>query len=165
MTLLYLHGLESKLSDVKRSVLEKFGTVIAPDLDYKSNSEIYEHITKTYKYESIDCIIGSSMGGFMGYHVGMILGCPALLFNPALSSQSLNQKVPKIILPKAYQKFSIVLGSKDETVPAVDNLKYFSENLLPTVQFQIKIIPDLAHQIPLEIFEEECVAFLENLSR
>ncbi len=38
MTILYLHGLESKLSDVKRVVLEKFGTIIAPDMDYKSNS-------------------------------------------------------------------------------------------------------------------------------
>lgn len=162
MTILYLHGLESKLSDVKRVVLEKFGTVIAPDMDYKSNSEMYNYLMKTYKNESIDCIIGSSMGGFMGYHIAMHLGCPALLFNPALPIRSLNQNVPQNVVPKENQRFSIVLGSQDETVPAVYNLKYFSENLLPTVQFQIKIRPDLAHQIPLEIFEEECNAFLRG---
>ena len=163
MTILYLHGLESKLSDVKRSVLEKFGTVIAPDMDYKSNSEMYEYIIRNYKNESSDCIIGSSMGGFMGYHVAMTLGCPALLFNPALPIRSLNQIVPQNIRPKANQRFLIVLGSQDETVPAISNLKYFSENLLPTVNFQIKIRPDLAHQIPLEIFDEECSAFLSTI--
>ena len=162
MTVLYLHGLESKLSDVKRVVLEKFGTVIAPDMDYKSNSEMYNYLMKTYKNESIDCIIGSSMGGFMGYHIAMHLGCPALLFNPALPIRSLNQNVPQNVVPKENQRFSIVLGSQDETVPAIANLNYFSENLLPTVQFQIKIRPDLAHQIPLEIFEEECSAFLRG---
>ena len=162
MTILYLHGLESKLSDVKRVVLEKFGTVIAPDMDYKSNSEMYNYLMKTYKNESIDCIIGSSMGGFMGYHIAMHLGYPALLFNPALPIRSLNQNVPKNVVPKENQRFSIVLGSQDETVPAIANLNYFSENLLPTVQFQIKIRPDLAHQIPLEIFDEECSAFLRG---
>lgn len=162
MTILYLHGLESKLSDVKRVVLEQFGTVIAPDMDYKSNSEMYNYLMETYKNESIDCIIGSSMGGFMGYHVAMHLGCPALLFNPALPIRSLNQNVPQNVVPKENQRFSIVLGSQDETVPAIANLNYFSENLLPTVQFQIKIRPDLAHQIPLEIFDEECSAFLRG---
>lgn len=163
MTILYLHGLESKLSDVKRVVLEKFGTVIAPDMDYKSNSEMYAFLLQTYKNRSIDCIIGSSMGGFMGYHLALTLGLPALLFNPALPIRSLNQNVPVSIFPKENQRFSIVLGSQDETVPAISNLKYFSENLLPTVQFQIKIRPDLAHQIPLEIFQEECSGFLTSL--
>ena len=162
MTILYLHGLESKLSDEKRVVLEQFGTVFAPDMDYKSNSEMYNYLMETYKNESIDCIIGSSMGGFMGYHVAMRLGCPALLFNPALPIRSLNQNVPQNIVPKENQRFSIVLGSQDETVPANANLNYFSENWLPTVQFQIKIRPDLAHQIPLNIFEEECRTFLRG---
>ena len=163
MTILYLHGLESKLSDVKRAVLEEFATVIAPDMDYKSNSEMFNYLLETYKNDSIDCIIGSSMGGFMGYHIAMTLGCPALLFNPALPIRSLNQVVPQNVIPKQKQRFSIVLGSQDETVPAILNLKYFSENLLSTVHFDIKIRPDLAHQIPLNVFTEECSAFLRSL--
>lgn len=162
MTILYLHGLESKLSNEKRLILQDFGTIIAPDMEYKSNPEIYDFLMKTYKNKSIDCIIGSSMGGFMGYHLAMTLGCPALLFNPALPIRSLNQVVPENIEPKKNQSFSIVLGSQDVIVPAISNLKYFSEKLLPTIQFQIKIRPDLEHQIPLEIFEEECSAFLRG---
>ncbi len=162
MNILYLHGLESKLSDVKRVVLEKFGTVIAPDMDYKSNSEMYDFILETYKNESIDCIIGSSMGGFISYYLAMKLNVPALLFNPALPIRSLNQVVPNDLQPKVNQRFSIVLGSQDETVPAFENLKYFSENLFQTINYSIKIRPDLAHQIPLEIFQEECSFFFEE---
>lgn len=163
MNILYLHGLESKLSEVKRATLEQFGTVIAPDMDYKSNSEMCDYLMKTYESESIDCIIGSSMGGFMGYYVAMKLNVPALLFNPALPIRSLNQVVPAGLQAKTNQRFSIVLGSQDETVPAVANLQYFSENFIPTVQYSIKVRPDLAHQIPLEVFEEECGTFLRSL--
>lgn len=163
MNILYLHGLESKLSPIKRAVLENYGTVNAPDMDYKSNSEMYDYILESCKNESIDCIIGSSMGGFMSYYIALKLNVPALLFNPALPIRSLNQEVPTDLQPNENQHFSIVLGSQDETVPAVLNLKYFSENLLPTVNYNLKIRPDLAHQIPLEIFEEECSAFLKSL--
>lgn len=163
MNVLYLHGLESKLSEVKRAFLEQFGNVIAPDMDYKSNAAMYDFILELYKNQSIDCIIGSSMGGFMGYYVAMKLNVPALLFNPALPFRSLNQVVSTDLQPQENQRFSIVLGSQDETVPAVANLKYFSENLLPTVNYTITIRPDLAHQIPLEIFEDECSVFLKSL--
>ena len=163
MNILYLHGLESKLSDVKRVVLEQFGNVIAPDMDYRCNPQMYDFLLKTYKHESIDCIIGSSMGGFMSYYLAIKLNIPALLFNPALPIRSLNQVVPLDLQPKVNLRFSIVLGSQDETVPAVANLKYFSENLLQTINYSIKIRPDLAHQIPLEVFQEECGAFLRNL--
>lgn len=163
MTILYFHGLESKLNDDKRAILEKFGTVIAPDLDYKSNSEIYEYSTKTYNYESIDCIIGSSMGGFMGYHVAMTLGCPALLFNPALAKRSAVQNIPDNINPKDSQEISIVLGGKDEVVDPKTTLEYLSKHFYKTVQLQVKVRPELEHPIPLDIFEEECSAFLSKI--
>lgn len=163
MNILYLHGLESKLSEVKREVLLSFGTVFAPDLDYKNNTEIFDWILNSYKNQTFNCIIGSSMGGFMGYHIAMQMNIPALLFNPALPVRSLNQNIPSTIITKENQRFSIVLGSLDETVPAVSNLKYFAENLVTSMQYSIKIRPDLAHQIPLEIFEEECSTFLKSL--
>lgn len=163
MTILYLHGLESKLSDEKRTVLQQFGTVIAPDMDYKSNSEVFGYLMKTYKNETIDCIIGSSMGGFMGYHLAMTFGCPALLFNPALAKRSVHQEIPETIKPKNHQRFSVVLGGKDQTVKPKKTLKFFSKNFLPKVQLEIKIRPELEHPIPLDVFTEECSAFLRSL--
>ena len=52
MNILYLHGLESRLSDVKRDVLLPFGNVFAPDLDYKNNAEIFDWILDFYKNQS-----------------------------------------------------------------------------------------------------------------
>ena len=163
MNILYLHGLESRLSDVKKNILLDFGNVFAPDLDYKNNAKIFDWILSSYKNQPFDCVIGSSMGGFMGYHIAMQMNIPALLFNPALPVRSLNQNIPSTIITKENQRFSIVLGSLDETVPAVSNLKYFAENLITSMKYSIKIRPDLAHQIPLEIFEEECSTFLKSL--
>ena len=163
MTILYLHGLESKLSDEKRAILEPFGTVIAPGMDYHNNSEVFDYLMKTYKNETIDCIIGSSMGGFMGYHLGLTFGCPALLFNPALAKRSVHQEIPETIKPKNHQRFSIVLGGKDQTVKPKKTLKFFSKNFLPTVQLEIKIRPELEHPIPLDVFTEECSSFLRSL--
>ena len=37
MNILYLHGLDSNLSIKKKEILEPFGSIIAPDLDYRSN--------------------------------------------------------------------------------------------------------------------------------
>ena len=69
MIILYLHGLESKLSPQKRSVLERFGTVIAPDLDYHKNTNVFDLLIKRNEEQHFDVIIGSSMGGFMGYYL------------------------------------------------------------------------------------------------
>lgn len=163
MTILYLHGLESKLSDAKRTILEEFGTVLAPDMDYHQNSTVFDTLLTTYKSETIDCIIGSSMGGFMGYHVANTLGCPALLFNPALAKRSAIQNVPENIKPKQNQQISIVLGGKDDVVDPKSTLEYVSNHFSKTMQLQIKVRPDLAHPIPLEIFKEESSAFLSTI--
>ncbi|WP_026977728.1 YqiA/YcfP family alpha/beta fold hydrolase [Flavobacterium tegetincola] len=163
MTLLYLHGLESKLSETKRTILEAFATVIAPDMDYHNNPNVYQELLKEYKNETIDCIIGSSMGGFMGYHVAMTLGCPALLFNPALAKRSAVQNIPDTINPSVDQQISIVLGGKDEVVDPKTTLDYLSKHFNKTVQLQVKVRPELEHPIPLEIFEEECSLFLTRI--
>jgi len=44
MNILFLHGLESKLSEPKRAILEVYGTVIAPDIDYKSDPNVIQNL-------------------------------------------------------------------------------------------------------------------------
>lgn len=83
MKILFLHGFESKLSSEKRIILEKYGHVISSDLDYKSNPNIIEHLYNTYFNQKIEIIIGSSMGGFVGYHLANLFGVPSMLYNPA----------------------------------------------------------------------------------
>lgn len=95
MNILFLHGLESKLSDEKRAILETYGTVIAPDLDYKSNPDAIQNLYDEFKNQNINSIIGSSMGGFAGFHLANSLGIFALLYNPALPYRnSVLQNIP-----------------------------------------------------------------------
>lgn len=68
MNILYLHGLESKLSVQKRAILEVYGTVIAPDIDYNSNPNVIQNLYEEYHNQDINAI--SSMGGGCGLSSG-----------------------------------------------------------------------------------------------
>ena len=164
MNILFLHGLESKLSDEKRAILENYGTVIAPDLDYKSNPNVVQNLYDEYKDQDINAIIGSSMGGFAGFHLAHSLGICALLYNPALPYR--NSVVQNISLPlskKHSPLMRIVLGGQDEVINATDNLNFLSQNFSDLKDCSIEIINALGHQIPVHIFEEQTEAFFERL--
>lgn len=64
MNILALHGLERKLSKPKRAILETYGSVIAPDNNYKSNPNVIHNLYDEYHNQDINAIIGSNMGGF-----------------------------------------------------------------------------------------------------
>tara|TARA_R110000868_G_scaffold146772_2_gene367765 strand:- start:4638 stop:5159 length:522 start_codon:yes stop_codon:yes gene_type:complete len=160
LSILYLHGLESKLSEQKRFVLERFGTVISPDLNYYENNKIFESLITLIKNETIDVIIGSSMGGFMGFHLAKTCNIPSLLFNPALSWQPVRQELNlKKFTQQQSPKVQIVLGKLDCTVNPDDTLKWLDENQKMQANTQIKIQNNMEHQIPLAVFEEEIIHF------
>ena len=162
MIILYLHGLESKLSPEKGNILEKYGNVIAPDLDYKSNSNMIEHLYNTYIHQKIDVVIGSSMGGFAGYYLAHLFNIPSLLYNPALPYRSnVDQFVPNIQMNNPEQ-MRIILGRQDDVIKAADNLMFLSQNLADKTDYSIVIRNDLAHQIPLSVFEKETVSFFDS---
>jgi len=164
MNILYLHGLESKLSNEKRAILESYGTVFAPDLEYKSNPNVIQNLFDEYKNQNINAIIGSSMGGFAAFYLANSLGICALLFNPALPYRnSIVQNIPSDFPKKQSPLLRIVLGSQDETIKAKDNLAFLAQNCTNLNDCTIEIINELAHQIPVDIFEEETKAFFERL--
>lgn len=165
MNILYLHGLESKLSDEKREVLTPFGNVIAPNMHYYTNPKMFQTLYETYKNEQIDCIIGSSMGGFMGYYLAMAFNCKSLLFNPALSQRSVLQEIPENLKPKEQTSYQLILGWEDTIVPAKDTLHFIKQNGLSTVNYRVDLVPNLAHQIPVTVFKEKVDSFLESFSK
>lgn len=163
MNILYLHGLESKLSPEKRQILEKFGNIIAPDLDYKSNPNKIQQLIDEYKNGPINAIIGSSMGGFAGYYLAKSMGVRAMLYNPALPYRtSIEQFVPEIVAKNPLSDLRIVLGGLDDVIKAKDNLAFLAENYDFERNYQIVIRKELGHQIPIAVFEEETEAFFEN---
>ena len=110
MNILFLHGLESKLSDEKRAILETYGTVIAPDLEYKSNPNVIQNLYDEFKNQDINTIIGSSMGGFAGFHLANSLGICALLYNPALPYRnSIEQIIPNNLQVRESPLMRIIL--------------------------------------------------------
>ncbi len=161
MNLLYLHGLDSKLSPEKKAILEKFGTVHAPDLNYYTNPNAIETILKAVKGEQIDVVMGSSMGGFAAYHVANALEKPAMMFNPALVERSVTQHIPPTENVNRLQH--IVLGQVDEVVSPFDTLDFLKGQFNPVTHVHIHLVPGLGHNIPVEFFEKEVGAFMARL--
>lgn len=162
MNILYIHGLDSKLNMEKKKMLEKYGKVFAPDLDYYQNRNAIDSILKMYSEVDINTVIGSSMGGFAGYYISNALDRPALLFNPALQSRSVEQIVPKI--EKTSNSFKqIVIGQRDEVVDPKDTLLFISRQLSGQTDFHLNIRHEMEHRVHPECFEEELEIFFFKL--
>ncbi len=157
------HGLESTINQNKREILEEYGEVIAPILDYKNNSNIYNLLSNQIIDEKIDIIIGSSLGGFMGYYLSENFNKPSLLFNPALPYRSVNQIINEKINPEKEVFKYIVLGRLDNIVKFEDNLDFLIKNTINYTSLEIKIINNLEHRIPLEIFKKEIRHFFISI--
>ena len=161
MNILYLHGLDSSLSPEKRKILNKYGAVYAPLIDYRKDTTSIETILLHYNDMHINAIVGSSMGGFVGYYIADALQRPALLFNPALAYRSVPQEIPNIANSNSNLKH-IVLGAKDETIDPKTTLEFLSKSI-GIDNYNIKIRQDLEHRIPEWIFKEELKAFFKKL--
>lgn len=162
MNILYLHGLESKLSPAKRKILEKYGEVYAPDLDYNQNPNVIDTILKMYEKIDINTVMGSSMGGFVAYHVSNALFRPALLFNPALRKRTVLQNIPND--NNNYNNLKhIIIGQRDDVVIPTDTLSFISENFNPITEINLRLVPRVGHRISIELFEEEVESFFGSL--
>ncbi|CAN5158547.1 hypothetical protein BH23BAC2_BH23BAC2_23420 [soil metagenome] len=164
MKILYIHGLDSKLSEDKRGILEKFGTVVTPDIDYYTNPDAIESILSQMEGKAIDLVLGSSMGGFAGYYVSTALNLPALLFNPALSRRTVKQNIPPIKIKSPVKKH-FLLGALDDVVNPGETLNFIAHNYNNFTNFHLHIMPDLTHNIPEDVFETEVMLFIEKFKK
>src|SRR5690606_28590545 len=147
MNILYLHGLESKLKPEKREILERYGKVFAPDLDYHNNPNAIKTILDMYADIDINTVMGSSMGGFAAYHVSNALSRPALLFNPALKKRPVLQNIPAE--NNNYNNLKqIIIGQSYDVVLPADTLSFLSENFNPVTDIYLRLVPREGHRIP-----------------
>ena len=163
MNILYIHGLNGSLTPEKRAILERYGNIEAPKIDYEHNSDSIMWLYNCYKDAKIDIIMGSSMGGFASYHLSKLLQLPALLFNPAVSERSVFQNIPDTPETNG-SKICIVLGAKDTVVNPKNTLNFLGDLLMQSQNYSIQIRHDLEHRIPLDVFEEEVTFFFERLN-
>lgn len=162
MNILYIHGLNGSLSQEKRLILERYGNVQAPAIDYENNPDSIIGLHIHYKDAKIDVVMGSSMGGFAGYHLSKLLQLPVLVFNPALAYRSVFQNVPDTPATNG-SNISIVLGAKDDIVDPKSTLNFLGDLLKQAQDYTINIRHDLEHRIPVTVFEEEIVRFMKGI--
>ena len=162
MNILYIHGLNGSLSEEKRAILETYGTVYSPSIDYAEDPNSIKHLKEEFQDKDINVVMGSSMGGFVGYYLSIAFQRPALLFNPALVYRTVFQNIPEYNNPnRSFKK--IVLGSQDEVVYPKNTLIFIADRIKDNTDYQISLRQDLAHRIPLEIFEEEVKSFFNSV--
>jgi len=162
MNILYIHGLNGSLSPEKRIILEHYGNVFSPSIDYEKAPNSITDIIEYYPNINFDIVMGSSMGGFAGYYVSNHFQCPALLFNPALAKRPATQNIPKITHKISNNKH-IVLGTEDAIVNPKDTLQFIANMIDLQPDFNIHLRNHLAHRIPISIFKEEVETFFNKI--
>lgn len=164
MNILYLHGLESKLSPAKRKVLERFGTVLAPEIDYDIAYLQPERILNAFPETEINAVMGSSMGALNAYAISDLIGRPALLFNPPLGKYgdrgAATEFLPRYTWIATFKQ--LLLGGSDEVVDPAATLAFLGTRLQKE-EIHLSIDPRLGHRIPLQLFEEQVSSFFSRL--
>jgi hypothetical protein len=160
MNILYLHGLKSKLSSKKLKVLEQYGKVFAPDIDYNSKYIQPIEILEQYSHIEFNVVIGSSMGALNAYIISENIGRTALLFNPPLSKYK--AVIFKAHFTKGLASKQILLGGNDDVVNPSETLNFLGQHL-SKAELNIKIDPSLGHRIPVSIFEEQVKLFFSTI--
>lgn len=154
MKVLYIHGLDSNPTPQKIEMIAQKGhEVFALHLNYRTEKDAY-HILKKYASENqVEFIVGSSLGGFLGFYLAEELGIGCLLFNPAMAINIVEAKISADFQRKCPKRY-IILGDKDEVVNPNLNWGFFqkSENQAP--HQRVIRCQWLAHQIDFVSFNE-----------
>lgn len=164
MKALYIHGLHSNPNPKKIKILQKAGLeVTAPFIDYeKEQGAVYARIKAIAKQEKVDVLIGSSMGGFMGYWLAYDLNKPALLYNPALYFDSMKSYIPDIKNVGMPYLF-VCLGEQDQRVDPQLVKAYLMEKNPHQEHLKILTSSWLEHGIDLTTFASMTAWFLKEI--
>lgn len=156
---LYLPGLNSRLYQDRRDVLQSFDLeVFAPHCDYENNPNLLQELLDGY---DVDMVVGSSAGGLGGYYFSGIKGIPALLFNPALPFRHYFNPIPTY--PGRHKFLQIVIGAQDTVVPCMESFDFLRNEYDRNVPLEIHWINQMEHQLPIHIFRKELKYFLEQI--
>ncbi len=157
MNTLYIHGLDSSPKVEKTTIINTYSSVEALHLDYRKQPDSFEILSKLIIDKKISHIIGSSLGGYLGFWLAEEFGLPCLLFNPAIGLRSIELNIE--VDNRACPYRLIVIGEKDDVVIPKTTLLFLKKHKSDHCKQRIVICNDLAHQIDLDTFKEFVVRF------
>lgn len=152
MRILYIHGLDSSPNPERMGYLKNRGHQLwGLHLDYMNEPNSYQMLKDLVKQEKIEYLVGSSLGGFLGYYLGEEFGLACLLFNPAMfvSLEEANiQMEQSVQTPERW----VVLGAEDDRVDPNGNWTFFQEKLNTALFQRVSLVQGLGHEIDLDTF-------------
>ena len=163
LKLLYLHGLDGQLTPEKAAILDAFGNVTAPQLDYRA-AGFYRNQLEPCLDLPFDGVVGSSMGGFIGLRIAHRLNIPALIFNPALNNRTITPDLegePSLQNLDHQASIYAVFGEEDEIIPWARSHAELIKNC-QNDQLHVRKIAGLGHRIPVPVFEEGLAWYVES---
>ena len=154
MNTLFIHGLFSSPNESKIKLLESFDfKPFAEHIDYEQTPGAYHLLKGIVQNENIEFIVGSSLGGYLGFWLAEELKLPCLLFNPAI----IYANKPALIIPEfaigGCPLRMIVQGKLDKIVDPEANQQFLKKNLSPNQDQKIILFDWLEHTIDLVTFE------------
>ncbi len=156
MNTLYIHGLDSFPVPEKKKIMSRAGLdVVALHINYRQKLGVYETLKDAILQKKIKFIIGSSLGGFLGYWLAEDTGLPCLLFNPVMNAknQVFYSTIPKIDDLKCPARY-VVLGAKDDLLDSKKTLDILNKKKRTGIHQQIVTCEWLGHQIDFFTFDE-----------
>ncbi len=160
MHTLYIHGLDSSPKPAKMKAIERFSPVSGLHLNYREQKDAFRKLCQHVEENGITHLIGSSMGGYLGFYLAHAYGLPCLLFNPALAGRSV--EVPVEMNHQEVPRRLIVLGMQDVVVNPGGTLGFLSDSSFPANSQEIILNRELAHQIPQDVFRKGINYFFES---
>jgi|15BtaG_2_1085339.scaffolds.fasta_scaffold04769_5 hypothetical protein len=127
--ILYLHGLETPQGGEKVDFLTKNAIVHAPELDYK-NPNIFHRLLYIMVNTQPDVVIGSSIGGYVGFVLGGLYDKQVIAFNPAFHNRKIDVDLGGIEIEDL--KFSslpiFVFGEEDKVINPIKSMEILKQN-------------------------------------
>ena len=157
---LYIHGLDSMPSEDKLEKIKKYSEVFALHIDYRNEPNAFKILSASIEENSITDIIGSSMGGYLGFWLSLKHNIPCLLFNPALSARSINMDV-EVVLDNTPKQI-IILGEKDNTIDPNSTIIFLKEKFFEHSIKEIIINSAMEHRIDISNFEKYTSYYFES---
>ncbi len=155
MKALYIHGLDSFLKPDKLEIMKNLGLdPVALHLNYRETLGVYEILKDAAIHKNVQMIIGSSLGGYLGFLLSADLGLPCLLFNPAMNykEQVFYSVMPEVSESKCPYRF-VVLGANDDTISPEETIISLKDYEKKGYHHRIVTCEWLGHQIDLTTFE------------